>query len=71
MQVTKISSMDEISAPAVCRLTDKQFYNELNYYRAEKLLKKMLGVGLISSDEYDRILAEIRKIFVPFLAAIL
>ena len=71
MQVTKITSPADAPVPAAHQLTEKQFYDEINYYRAEKLTKKMLDAGLITSDEYDRILAETRKIFVPFLARIL
>ena len=70
MQVTKITSPAETKAPAAHRLTDKQLYDEINYHRAEKLTKKMLEKGLITADEYDRILAETRKIFVPYLAEI-
>ncbi len=44
---------------------------EINYYRAEKMAKKMLDKGLITDDEYDRILAECRRIFVPFLAELM
>ena len=57
--------------PAARRLTEEQMYNEINYYRAEKMAKKMLDKGLISTEEYDRILAESRKIFVPFLAELM
>ena len=71
MQVTKITSPAEAPVPAAHRLTDKQFYDEINYHRAEKMAKKMLDTGLITSDEFDRILAESRKIFVPYLAEIL
>ena len=71
MQVTKITSPVEAPVPAAHRLTDKQFYDEINYHRAEKLTKKMLDAGLITSDEYDRILAESLKIFVPYRADIL
>ncbi len=71
MQVTKITSPAETKAPAAHRLTDKQLYDEINYHRAEKLTKKMLEKGLITSEEHDRILAEARKIFVPFLAELL
>ncbi len=71
MQVTKITSPAEAPVPAAHRLTDKQFYDEINYHRAEKMAKKMLDAGLITSDEFDRILAESRKIFVPYLAEIL
>ncbi len=71
MQVTKMTSPAGIPAPTAHRLTEKQFYDEINYYRAEKLTKKMLGAGLITSDECDKILAETRKIFVPYLVEIL
>ena len=71
MQVTKITSPAEAPVPAAHRLTDKQFYDEINYHRAEKMAKKILDAGLITSDEFDRILAESRKIFVPYLAEIL
>ena len=71
MQVTKITSPAETKAPAAHRLTDKQLYDEINYHRAEKMTKKMLDKGLITSEEYDKILAEARKIFVPFLAELL
>ena len=71
MQVTKITSPAEVPVPATHQLTEKQLYDEINYYRAEKLTKKMLESGLITSDEHDRILAETRKIFVPYLMEIL
>ena len=71
MQVTKITSPAEAPVPDAHRLTEKQFYDEINYHRAEKMTKKMLDAGLITSDEHDRILAEARKVFVPFLAEIL
>ena len=57
--------------PAAHRLTEEQMYNEINYYRAENMAKKMLDKGLISTEEYDRILAESRQIFVPFLAELM
>ena len=68
MQVTKITSPQDNSMPSVHRLTEEQMYNEINYYRAEKMTKKMLDKGLISAEEYDRILVECRKIFVPLFA---
>ena len=71
MQVTKITSPQDNSMPSVHRLTEEQMYNEINYYRAEKMAKKMLDKGLIIADEYDRILAECRRIFVPFLAELM
>ena len=71
MQVTKITSPAEVPAPASHRLTEKQLYDEINYYRAEKLTKKMLDAGLITPDEHDKILEEARKIFVPILAELM
>ena len=71
MQVTKITSPAEVPAPAAHRLTEKQLYDEIYYYRAEKLTKKMLEAGLITPDEHDKILEEARKIFVPILAELM
>lgn len=71
MQVTKITTPAEEVAHATSRVTEKQFYDEINYHRAEKLTQKMLEAGLITPDESDRILAEARKIFVPIFAEIL
>ena len=70
MQVTKLTSPADTSVPAGHQLSEKQLYDELNYRRSEKLTKKMLAAGLITPDECDKILAEIRKIFVPILADI-
>ena len=71
MQVTRITAPAEKPMPTARRLTEEQMYNEINYYRAEKMAKKMLDKGLITDDEYDRILAECRRIFVPFLAELM
>jgi hypothetical protein len=70
MQVTKLTSPADTSVPAGHQLSEKQLYDEINYRRSEKLTKKMLAAGLITPDECDKILAEIRKIFVPILADI-
>lgn len=37
MQVTKITSTAEASSFAKHQITEKQFYDEINYYRAEKV----------------------------------
>ena len=58
MQVTKITAPPEAPTPAVRQLTEKQFYDEINYHRAEKMTKKMLDAGLITSEEHDRIPAK-------------
>ena len=71
MQVKKITTTANETASAKRRLTEQQFYDEINYHRAEKLTKKMLDSGLITPDESNKILAEARKIFVPVFAEIL
>ena len=71
MQVTRITAPAEKPMPTARGLTEEQMYNEINYYRAEKMAKKMLDKGLITADENDRILAECRRIFVPFLAELM
>ena len=71
MQVTRITTPAEKPMPTTHRFTEKQMYDEINYHRSEKMAKKMLDKGLITTDEYDRILAECRKIFVPFLAELM
>lgn len=70
MHVKTITSPAELPVPAEHQLSEKQLYDEINYHRAEKLTRKMLVAGLITSDEFDKIMAEIRKIFVPVLADI-
>ena len=71
MKVIRITTPAESSVPAAHRLTDKQLRDEINYYRVEKLIKKMQEAGLITADDSDKILRETRKIFVPVLAEIL
>lgn len=53
------------------KITDKQLYDELNGFRAEKLLQKLLDKGLINSEELKKILTEVRKIFVPIYAELM
>lgn len=71
MKVTKIASPAETPVPAVRRISERQLYDEINYHRAEKLIRKMLEKGIITADECDKILAETRRIFVPVLGEIL
>ena len=57
--------------PIAQRLSEKQLYDEINYHRAKEMSEKMLEKRLITADEYDKFLAEIRKIFVPVLTELL
>ena len=42
MQVTKITDPAGPAMPAANRLSEKQLYDEINYFRAQKLTEKML-----------------------------
>lgn len=52
------------------RPSDAELQNEYNYILAENLTKKLLDKGLISVDEYNKIMAKNREIFSPFFARI-
>jgi hypothetical protein len=68
MQITKITSPEQLHSYTSERMTTAQLQNEYNYIRAEQITRKMLKKGLISSGEYDRIMAENRRTFSPYLA---
>lgn len=68
MQVTKITSPEQLPPYTSERMTNEQLQNEYNYIRAEQITRKLLGKGLISAGEYDRIMAENRRAFSPYLA---
>lgn len=49
----------------------EQLQREFDYIRAEKLLKRMLEIGLISEVEFNKISALNRQTFSPVLAKIM
>ncbi len=53
------------------RITNEQLQREYNYILAEELTKKMLNKGLITEDEYKKIMKENRKTFRPFFAQLM
>lgn len=68
MQVTNITSPKQLQSYPSERMTNEQLQNEYNYIRAEQITRKMLKKELISTGEYDRIMAENRRVFSPYLA---
>ena len=68
MQITKITSHEQLQELSLERMTDKQLQNEYNYIRAEQITRKLFDNGLISAGEYNRIMAENRRVFSPYLA---
>ena len=70
MQVTQ--TIDGRVNPAdVPKPTNEEMQNEYNYFLAEQLTKKLLDEGLISSDEFDKIMEKNRKTFSPFISKII
>lgn len=70
-KITKIS--DEIIDKSVelKKVSQEQLQREFDYIQAEKLLRKMLGKGLITEVEFNKIDALNRQAFSPFLAEIM
>jgi hypothetical protein len=69
MQVTQIP--DGIMNTEVPKPTNEEMQNEYNYYLAEQLTKKLLDEGLISIDEFDKIMAKNRQSLSPFISKII
>lgn len=70
MQVTKIAG-GEISYNDIPRPTNEEMQNEYNYILAEQMTRKLLDQGLISVDEFDKIMVKNRRSFSPFISKIL
>lgn len=72
MQITKIT--DKQDSQAILKktyLSTEELQREFDYYRAEKLLHQMLDKGLISKEEFNKIMLLNRETFSPMLAQIM
>lgn len=69
MQVTQIAG-GEISYNDIPKPTDAEMQNEYNYILAEQMTRKLLDKGLISEEEFDKIMAQNRLSFSPFISKI-
>lgn len=70
MQV--IQTIDGKVNPAdVPKPTNDEMQNEYNYLLAEQLTKKLLDVGLITDDEFTRIMTRNRRSFSPFISKVI
>ena len=70
MPVTKIAG-GEISSTDIPRPTNEEMQNEYNYILAEQMTRKLLDRGLISVDEFDKIMAKNRQSFSPYISKII
>lgn len=69
MQVTQIP--DGVMNTEVPKPTNEEMKNEYNYYLAEQMTKKLLDNGLITVDEFNKIMAKNRRSFSPFISKII
>lgn len=70
MQV--IQTIDGKVNPAdVPKPTNDEMQNEYNYLLAEQLTKKLLDAGVITDDEFTRIMARNRRSFSPFISKVI
>ena len=70
MQVTEVTSVTTLST-ALSRISQEQLQQEFNFLRAEHLTKTMLNQGLITADEYRRVMVENVVTFPTFISQIL
>ena len=72
MQITKITDkQDLLLNPKRKYLSAEALQREFDYYRAEKLLHQMLDKGLISKEEFNKIMLLNLETFSPMLAQIM
>ena len=69
MHITTIKAADG-SRQELPRPTDAELQNEYNYILAENLTRKLLEKGLISVDEFDKIIEKNRRTFSPLFSRI-
>lgn len=70
MQVTKIVN-SEISYNDIPKPTNAEMQNEYNFILAEQMTRKLLDKGLISVDEFNKIMAKNRRSFSPYISRIM
>ena len=70
MKIFQVTDNNPIPSETIT-MTNSQMQKEADYYMAQKLLKQLLSVGLISLDEFDKITELNRKRFSPVLAKIM
>ena len=70
MQVTKIVN-SEISYNDIPTPTNTEMQNEYNFILAEQMTRKLLDKGLISVDEFNKIMAKNRRSFSPYISRIM
>lgn len=68
MQVTKLTAEQIGAAPKKHQYSEEEMQREYHYIRAEQMTKKLLIKGLITEEEYGKIMVKNRQVFSPFLS---
>jgi len=71
MQVTKIIGNQGIPNKEKHQYTEEELQHEYDYIRTEQMTKKLLDKGLITVDEFNKIMKLNRQIFSPNLVEIM
>lgn len=70
MNITQITE-NGIVATEIPKPTNQDMQNEYDYILAEQMTKNLLSQGLITDDEYEKIMAKNRDSFSPFISKIM
>ena len=70
LQRTPFIGNGERCRQALPRPSNAELQNEYDYLLAENITKKLLEKGLISVDEFNKIMEKNRRTFSPFFARI-
>lgn len=70
MNVTQITE-NGIVAEALPKPSEQEMQNEYDYILAEQLTKNLLSQGLITEEEFEKIMARNRESFSPLLSKIM
>lgn len=70
MNITQIKG-GQITYQDIPKPTDEEMQNEYNFILAEQMTRKLLDQGLISEEEFNKIMAKNRRSFSPFISKII
>lgn len=71
MQVTKITGNQGIPNKEKHQYTEEELQHEYDYIRTEQMTKKLLDKGVITVDEFNKIMKLNQQIFSPNLVDIM
>ena len=71
MQIKKISQNDHFVMKDRKEISHEQLKNEIDYYKAEKVLIKLLENNLINKEEFNKINKLNRQKFKPLLGPLM